>query len=379
MIRIVIRLVLYVLGVRYVHIGRYERGLLFRRGEFVRVLGPSWHWHFDPLRALAFEVVSVRTARFDHDQLDAIVKSGVLEGEVAVHALADHERGLVWVDGRFESVLTPGLHVYWTVFRNIKIEVVSTGREAFAHPELAAILAGESSAETLESHTVPQGSVAVLLEDGRIAGVLSPGRYAYWKGTAERSCEVFDLREQTLDIAGQDIMTADKVTLRLNAVVTYRLDDVRVMYDNAREPNVALYREAQLVLRAIVGTMELDALLADKDILAEALEERVRARANQLGLRVTSVGVRDVILPGDMRNLLNKVMEARKAAEANLITRREETAAMRSQVNTAQLLDKHPTLMRMRELEVLAKVAEQSKLNVVLGEKGLADRVVNLL
>ena len=69
----------------------------------------------------------------------------------------------------------------------------------------------------------------------------------------------------------------------------------------------------------------------------------------------------------------------RKAADANLIMRREETAAMRSQANTARLLDKNPTLMRLRELDVLEKVAGNSKLNVILGEKGLVDRVVNLL
>ena len=89
--------------------------------------------------------------------------------------------------------------------------------------------------------------------------------------------------------------------------------------------------------------------------------------------------IRDVILPGDMKDLMNKVTEAKKVAEANLIARREETAAMRSQANTAKLLDDNPTLMRLRELEVLEKVATDGKLNVVLGEKGLADRVVNLL
>jgi hypothetical protein len=71
---------------------------------------------------------------------------------------------------------------------------------------------------------------------------------------------------------------------------------------------------------------------------------------------------------------MNKVIEARKAADANLITRREETAAMRSQANTARILENNPTLMRLRELDVLEKIAEKSKLNVVLGEKGLADR-----
>ena len=98
-----------------------------------------------------------------------------------------------------------------------------------------------------------------------------------------------------------------------------------------------------------------------------------------MGLEVIATGVRDVILPGEMKTLLDRVTEAKKAAEANLIARRKETAATRSQANTAKLLDGSPTLMRLRELEVLEKVATNGKLNVVLGEKGLAERVVNLL
>ena len=109
------------------------------------------------------------------------------------------------------------------------------------------------------------------------------------------------------------------------------------------------------------------------------MEEILRRRAGGLGLEVISVGIRDVILPGDMKDLMNKVTEAKKAAEANLIVRREETAAMRSQANTAKVLEGNPTLMRLRELEVLERVATSGKLNIVLGEKGLAERVVNLL
>ncbi len=92
----------------------------------------------------------------------------------------------------------------------------------------------------------------------------------------------------------------------------------------------SLYREAQLALRAMVGTRYLDSFLTDKDSVASEFEEQVRQRAGDLGLEIVSVGVRDVILPGDMKDPMNKVTEAKKMAEANLITRREETAAMRS-------------------------------------------------
>jgi regulator of protease activity HflC (stomatin/prohibitin superfamily) len=119
--------------------------------------------------------------------------------------------------------------------------------------------------------------------------------------------------------------------------------------------------------------------LADKDALARQVAELLTPRATQLGLSIVAAGVRDVILPGDMKELMNKVTEARKAAEANLIARREETAALRNQANSARLLADNPVLMRLRELEVLEKVAGSGKLNVVVGEAKLADRVLNLV
>jgi regulator of protease activity HflC (stomatin/prohibitin superfamily) len=188
-----------------------------------------------------------------------------------------------------------------------------------------------------------------------------------------------DLREKTIDISGQDIMTADKVTLRVNAVATYRVANPKKAVTETENVEQALYREVQLALRALVGARELDGFLNDKDSVSEELESAVRQRAADLGLELISVGIRDVILPGDMKELMNKVTEAKKAAEANLIARREETAAIRSQANTAKLLVDNPMLMRLRELEILEKIATHGTLNVMLGEKGLSERIVNLL
>ena len=90
-------------------------------------------------------------------------------------------------------------------------------------------------------------------------------------------------------------------------------------------------------------------------------------------------GIRDVILPGEMKAILNRVTEAKKAAEADLIKRREEAAAMRSQANTARIFESNQALMRLRELEVPEKVADKAQLNVLVGEKGLANQVVKLV
>ena len=92
------------------------------------------------------------------------------------------------------------------------------------------------------------------------------------------------MRETMLDVAGQEIMTADKVTLRMNAVVTYRVADARKAVSTTDDVRQALYREAQLALRAIVGARELDQFLTDKDAVAKELEEAVRRRVTDLGL-----------------------------------------------------------------------------------------------
>ena len=156
--------------------------------------------------------------------------------------------------------------------------------------------------------------------------------------------------------------------------------DPRRIVGAAESLDAALYRETQLVLRDVIGGQTLDELLSSKEQLATEAQSRLADRAVEFGLEIVSVGLRDVILPGDMKELLNQVTAAKKAAEANLISRREETAAIRSQANTAKLLDASPTLMRLRELEVLEKVAQSSNLQVLLNDgNSLSDRVTKLI
>src|SRR5262249_51625903 len=157
--------------------------------------------------------------------------------------------------------------------------------------------------KVLDICTVARYSVGVLFIDGLYVDTLSPGLYAFWKGQSESRVVDVDTRETMVDVSGQDIMTADKVTLRLNAVVTYRVVDGRKAVTATDDVRQALYRETQLVLRAIVGARELDAFLSDKDAVAADIESAVRHRASELGLELASVGIRDVILPGDMKDL----------------------------------------------------------------------------
>jgi regulator of protease activity HflC (stomatin/prohibitin superfamily) len=365
--------------IHWFKIARYERGFLFRDRDFVRVLEPGRYLYFDPLFRLRIEIEDVTGPRIDSERLEVIVKSGALGNEAVVADLADGKRGLVFVDGRLERLLTPGLYAFWKVLKDVRIEEVDATRVRIETPALAKLLTIPGTAALIDLVDVEAGSVGLYFLNGVFQEALPSGRYAFWKGEGRVEVRRVDLREQVLDVSGQEIMTADKVTLRLNAVLAFRVEDAERYIVTAADSTQVAYREVQLALRAIVGTRTLDALLNEKDAVAAELASLVKPRLTALGLALVALGIRDVILPGEMKDLLNKVTEAKKAAEATLITRREEVAAIRSQLNAARLIESNPTLMRLRELEVLEKVTEKAKLRVVLGDGGLARKVVDLL
>ncbi len=366
-------------ALKHIRIRSFETGIYFRKGELVGLLDQGGYWFVDPLNHIQIDVVSRRHPWINHPDLDVLVRSGVLDQRAEVLDLKDKQRALVWIDGRFECVLIPGLYALWNDLRKVRIEIVTVDDVCFNHSQANLIARWEAASAVFNQVVIDPGFVGVYFRSGAYQNTLTPGQYLFWKGVDKVKVQHVDLRERVLDIAGQEIMTSDKVTLRVNAMVRYRVTDAHRSVTVVDDVTQAIYRDAQLALRAAIGGLELDALLVDKQVLTHELEKTLKSSASQFGVEILRLGIRDIILPGEMKILLNKVIEARKAADANLIMRREETAAMRSQANTARLLDNNPTLMRLRELDLLEKVAGNSKLNVVLGEKGLADRIVNLL
>ena len=166
-----------------IHIKKTEIGLRFRRGEFVGLVAPGKHWIFDPLGRTKIKVVSGRDVYLRDDDLDVIVKSGALAGKADVYELTDMQRALVWIDGRFNAVLGPGLHALWTGYRRVRVEVIEVAatNPRFAHLELEAILAGGAAHPFLTVHEVPAEHAAVVTVSGVRTETLGPGRYAFWK------------------------------------------------------------------------------------------------------------------------------------------------------------------------------------------------------
>lgn len=364
-----------------IEIPLHERGVLVEDGIAVRALAPGRHvvWHL--LRKI--EVVRYDTRLLvaempgEHARLfDAT--------ELATVSVGEHERAVVIRRGRPMRWLATGVHLVWTVDRvevrrgtvidhvaGVRVEIVDVGALA-AQPlrdELRALVPASDYVEVV----VPDGHVALRVVDGAVDAELGPGRHAAWTVRRKVTFCVIDLRERILAVTGQDVLTKDKVTLRINVSATWRIVDARKSITVAKGVEESLYLAMQLVLREVVATHVLDELLARRELLVDVLGPAVRAKGATLGVEVGEVGVRDVILPGEMKLLLNKVIEAQKAAEANVILRREETAAARSLAQTAKVLGESPLLVRLKELEAYKEIAAQiGTVNVVMGEAGLS-------
>lgn len=214
--------------------------------------------------------------------------------------------------------------------------------------------------------TIEAYEKGLKFRDGRFVGVLEPGRYRLAWFLAKDRVEKVDLRLRTIALQAQEMMTLDKVTLRLTALVSLRVKDPVAAVLKVDNYLAQLYGDVQLALRETVGVSELEALLAQKAKLGDSILDPLRLKADGYGVEIVDIGVRDIVLPGEMKTILNQVMEARKKAEAANILRREEVAATRSLANTAQLLEKNPTLMRLKELEALEKIVGNAR-SVVIG------------
>ncbi|QDU83081.1 FtsH protease regulator HflK [Planctomycetes bacterium Pla163] len=363
------------------HISKNQIGLVFRRGDLARVLDPGNHTVLQrPFGRDELEVVDVLVTRFEHPLLDVLIEDAAILEQLEVVELLDHQRALVWKDGRLFEIVGPGRHAFWKRPYTLAVEVLDvSGAGALEHPRLDAILRHPTAPFFVHAVRVDANERVVFRRDGAQIGVRGPGLHAFWKSSAELKWTAIDLREQSLDVAGQEIMTKDRVTLRVNLLVTYRVVDVQSAVDVAADAGQALYRAAQLVLREAVGARELDDLLVDRNAVGSELEVELADRAAQLGLELTGLGVRDVILPGEMKTILNQVIEATKRAEANLIRRREETAAARSQANTAKLFESTPALRRMKELEALQEILKGTRATFVLGQDDVLGQLGRLI
>lgn len=358
-----------------------ERVFVLVNGRPTEYLGPGRYRRYSLTRKLS--VLRVDITRLAAD-LEADFLALVPPEDLKIVQVGVGQRALVFRKGRPALYLQTGQHQLWTAERTFangarrKDEAISTVTvEVFdatavetvpLRDEVRALVPNADYAEV----TAAEGSVALRYVDGTLDAVLPAGRHAAWTTVRKVSFATIDLRERLLNVTGQDVLTKDRVSLRLNLAAGFSVRDAKRLATVARAPDDIVYLAMQLAAREAVATRTLDELLADRDKVAESVESEVRSKAEAVGLVLHSFGIKDVILPGEMKALLNRVIEAQKEAEANVILRREETAATRSMAQTAKVLAENPLLIRLKELEAYKDLAQKvGQVHLVMGEAAM--------
>lgn len=376
-------------GIKRIVIAQHERGLYLKNRSVKNVLEPGIHWMLDVFGRKQVEVYDISKPEFKHAYEDIIVKENKVLSEkyFQVVELGDHEVGYVSMDGKLVSVLAPATRqLYWKGPIDVKLEVQNIEKDYEVAQDKVSLLAyarlsivGSKILEAVLPVQVADQHVALLFVDGELVKTLKAGLYVFWKYNRKITVEQVDTRLQSMEVSGQEILTKDKVSLRVNLSAAYKITDPVKSRSTVVNVIDFLYRELQFAIREAIGTRQLDVLLANKGELDHMIFETVKDKVSEYGVHVQGVGVKDIILPGDMKDIMNQVVETEKAAQANVIKRREETSATRSLLNTARLMEDNPILLRLKELEALEKVTEKiDKLTVFGGLDGVLQEVIKI-
>lgn len=352
--------------IKKISVRKDQLALLSRNGDYYKVLHAGEHilpWLNTPEVLLitldGSEVPDVLADYLRRFQPDWV------ERYCVVADLSETEAGALYMDGILLEILPPSTRrLYWRVEDDLTLVRMNTQQvpvqtevmNAVLQPRRKGVVKGRDAILTVQ---VPAWHVGVLKIDGETQALLPPGLTAYWKINHLVEAEVVDTRLQVLEVSGQEILTKDKVNLRINLAANWRYSDVLLAFSQLTKPIDYLYRELQFALREVVGTRTLDELLEDKQVIDDVVSEQVKSRMLPFGMEIASLGVKDIVLPGDMKNILAQLVEAEKSAQANVIRRREETAATRSLLNTAKVMENNPVALRLKELETLERVAER--------------------
>ncbi len=355
-----------------------ERGLLFRDGNYTKCLKPG-KYTLNPFVSYSLRIADLNKP-FDPagKNINIYLQDQELLKELDVIDVQDHEIAIHFEDGKLTDVLKAGKYAYWNVMKKHTFVVVDI-RDPEVKPDIdPSIYCSPKLSGFVGYFDVANHEKGILFYNNVIQKTLEPGRYFFWRSPVTVTVKNVDMRLQQIDMTGQEIMTEDKITLRLNFVCQYRITDpLKVVQIKSFEEQ--LHIVLQLILREYVGSLKLDDLLMKKQEIGSFVLERLKDKEKDFGVEFLYAGLKDVILPGDIKEILNTVLIAEKKAQANVITRREEIASTRSLLNTARLMEENQTLYRLKELEYLEKICEKIGNVSLTGGGSLLEQLNTLL
>ena len=261
-------------------------------------------------------------------------------------------------------------------------------------------------------------------EDGKLTKVLEAGRYKippqkrWFKRLPTVECLLVDVRQRELTIKGQEILTADKVAIRVSILVQFRVTDPKTAMHAVENFADRLYSDVQLAARRSLASMTLEEILTNRNRLSEEILADVTEAADSYGVAIRRADVKDLIFPGNLQEIMNRVLAAERNSEAQLVEartraeveqiqaqsraeakRREaeaeaearrvreqadaealrvqaeaEARAYEERAKAAEALEGHPALLRLAELETLRELAKNANARLYFGfdHNGLA-------
>jgi hypothetical protein len=339
-----------------VKLNQWQVALVFKNGAYQRLLVAGNYWFWKGEDVYVYDITKPFAAPVE---LNILLQDTELAALLQVVEVKDNEIVLQYENGLLKQVLTAGRYAFWkTVIRYEFIRADISKLEISEDIDRSVFL-GKLVAPYVRTVSVENYEKALLFIDGKYKKVLEPGVYYWWKNNIVVYVARVDIRQQQLEINGQEILTKDKAALRINAWAQYKVTDMEKAILESKEYDKQLYVAFQLVLREHVAGYSFDELLDKKEAIAPFVMQQVKEKAVALGVEVGGFGIRDIILPGDVKEIMNQVLVAEKKAQANSIMRREETACTRSLLNTAKLMEENAMLWKLKEMEYVEKIADK--------------------
>ncbi len=343
-------------NMKKVKVNAYQVGLVFKNGEYQRMLLAGTYWFWKRETVWIYDI----TKQFVPPvELNILLQDNALADILQVVEVKDNEIVLQYENGLLKAVLTAGRYAFWKSVVPYEFIRADINQVEIADNINRALLAKAPLNAWVRSYEIQSFEKAVLFVDGKFVRLLDPGIYYWWKNNIAIHVVKVDIRQQQLEINGQEILTKDKAALRINAWAQYKVADIEKALLQNKEYDKQLYVALQLALREYVAGFSCDELLNKKESIAPFVLQSVQQNAEQLGIAVKDFGIRDIILPGEVKEIMNQVLVAEKKAQANTIMRREETASTRSLLNTAKLMEENAMLWKLKEMEYVEKIADK--------------------
>jgi hypothetical protein len=337
------------------NVAAYHKALVLKNNRLVKVLTEGKHWVAPGETVISYDMTLPFTAPLD---INILLQEPALAESLQIIDVMQNELILLYANGLFKSVLIPGRYAFWKGIITYTAISIDLNKYEITEPIDRAMLLKQELSPYVRVYTIESYEQGLLYVDGKFSKRLDAGIHYFWKNPVALTVYKTDTRQLQMEMNGQEILTKDKANIRLNCSVMYKVSDIFKAVEN-KEYDKQLYVLVQLALREQVAAYTLDELLDKRDAVSPLVLAAVKEKATTLGVTVLDCGIRDIILPGDMKEIMNQVLVAEKKAQANSIMRREETASTRSLLNTARLMEENEMLFKLKEMEYVEKIADK--------------------